>query len=410
MIQTKQGLDSWLSGLYAVLFVLLPWSSDFSAGSWHIHLPSEVLMVLLGPCLLWCAWQQRARTPHLSLLGALGIAWVAWMAISVCTSSILTVSVKYWIVETGQWWIFFAGLVLLPGFWRRLLPVFICSMAFMVVYVLFHHAAYHFRSDQSVLAVLPFFSDHTLYSAVLVMLLPFLPLYFKKPVAIGLIALFLAGLIFAACRAAWMSVVVTLLLLLPLVFRKKRNILFLYAGVLLLGAGVVQRYSTTWLAGDISSLERLNRYACAWRMAAERPVTGFGPGTFQFAYLPFQEASDMTRISITDPEQDIPPGQFGRGGGAHSEYFQALAENGWPGFVLWLSLVLGSIFTGVTLFLSTQDRERQYFTLAVCASLLTFFIHTLFNNFLHDGRIAILVWGQMAWLCHEANRVKGKGP
>jgi hypothetical protein len=36
--------------------------------------------------------------------------------------------------------------------------------------------------------------------------------------------------------------------------------------------------------------------------------------------------------------------------------------------------------------------------LAVTMSLTTFFMHGLFNNFLHDGRVAALIWGQVALL------------
>jgi Cu/Ag efflux protein CusF len=31
-------------------------------------------------------------------------------------------------------------------------------------------------------------------------------------------------------------------------------------------------------------------------------------------------------------------------------------------------------------------------------ALLTFFLHTMVNDFLHDGRIAALVWGSMAMI------------
>ncbi|MCC6280290.1 MAG: O-antigen ligase family protein, partial [Saprospiraceae bacterium] len=261
---------------------------------------------------------------------------------------------------------------------------------------------YDFRADQSMLAPQPFFPDHTLYSAVLVMLLPILPLLFKKQVALGIGLFFLTGLVFAACRAAWISLFVCAFLLLPLAFRLQWKWLFLSAGLALLGGLMVKNRVQEQLSRDISSLERLNRYACALRMADDRPLTGFGPGTFQFQYLPFQHTDEMTRISITDPARDLRSDQFGRGGGAHSEYFQALAENGWPGLLFWLLLAGTTVFTGISRFLSSQNKENQWFALAVTCSLLSFLLHALFNNFLHDGRIALLFWGQVAWLaCRE---------
>ena len=50
---------------------------------------------------------------------------------------------------------------------------------------------------------------------------------------------------------------------------------------------------------DVSNLERLNRYSCAWRMFQDRPITGFGAGTFPIAFLPYQRQEEMTRISVT---------------------------------------------------------------------------------------------------------------
>ncbi len=401
MIQTKQIGTTWLFHLYATLFVVLPWSVDVAAGSWHIRLPSEALTVFLGLSLLCFVWQQPSLLRaifHRKILLAAGIAWLLWLTLSMICSTMPLVSFKYWLVDAGQWWVFFAGLLLFPDWWRRLLPFFICSMGGVVVYTLAHHYQYDFRADQSMLAPMPFFPDHTLYSAILVTLLPVLPFLFKKSVASGFAILFVTGLVFAVCRAAWLSLTAAIFLLMPLVFHNKWKWMLLSVCLVIASGAWMQDRIKEQITHDVSSLERINRYACALRMARDRPVTGFGPGTFQFRYLPFQRAEDMTRISITNPEKDLRPDQFGRGGGAHSEYFQALAENGWPGLVFWLLLVCAAVYKGARIFLSGQNKEHLWFVLAVTGSLLTLILHTLFNNFLHDGRIAMLFWGYVAWL------------
>ncbi len=401
MMQTKQAGTTWLFNLYAMLFFVLPWSPDVAFGSWQIRLPSEALTGLLGLSLIWHIWKSPpllSCIPYRKVLFGSGIIWLSWLSVSMFCSTLSLVSFKYWLVETGHWWVFFVGFTLFPGWWRRLLPFFVCSMGCVVVYALAHHYKYDFRADQSMLAPMPFFPDHTLYSAILVMLLPILPFLFKKPVATGFAVLFLTGLVFAACRAAWASLLVGSLLLLPFVFHHKWKWMLLPVCLALLGIVLVRHKIEGQISRDVSSLERLNRYACALRMASDRPLTGFGPGTFQFQYLSFQHSEEMTRISITDPKKDIRPDQFGRGGGAHSEYFQALAENGWPGLVFWLLLAGATIFTGITSYLSRQNQKHQWIILAVTGSLLSFFLHAFFNNFLHDGRLAMLFWGQIAWL------------
>jgi len=48
---------------------------------------------------------------------------------------------------------------------------------------------------------------------------------------------------------------------------------------------------------DVSNTERLNRWSCAIRMFEEKPVFGWGPGTYMFKYAPFQLFKDRTIIS-----------------------------------------------------------------------------------------------------------------
>src|SRR5205814_5156565 len=48
---------------------------------------------------------------------------------------------------------------------------------------------------------------------------------------------------------------------------------------------------------DASNRERLNRWNCAIRMFEQKPVLGWGPGTYQFNYAPFQFAKEKTDIS-----------------------------------------------------------------------------------------------------------------
>jgi len=202
------------------------------------------------------------------------------------------------------------------------------------------------------------------------------------------------SLILATSRAAWLSLLLAVFTGLIFYYRKKWRWWLLFGGIALCTGLFFQEKISARLAADVSTQERLNRYACAWRMVADRPATGFGPGTFQFQYLPYQKPEEMTRISLREPVQKRGPDNYGRGGGAHSEYLQALAELGWPGFLLWLLLVVYSLGLGIWKFLKTHELHLLLLSLA----LLSFFLHGLVNNFLHDARVAALVWGGMALL------------
>lgn len=397
-------LSKWIARGYLILFALLPWSLECSFGAWKMALPSELLIAMLGVGLLWLVLKNpgvigAVFSNHFLLKTSL--VWMGWLAISACFSTMPLVSWKYWIVEAGHWWVFAVGLSMFPSVWPQAIRLFAFSMAGVAVYTLLHHSFYDFRADQALLAPMPFFPENTLYAAVLAMLLLLVQggAEQQKSRKTGLTLVFLAALVFSFCRAAWLSVLVAGFVGSLLIFRKKWRLLA-FSGFLLLACGFVCReWIFEKIKSDVSSLERLNRYAAALRMAQEKPLTGFGPGTFQFQYIPFQRPEEMTRISAREPVLERSPLTYGRGGGAHSEFFQALAEAGWPGLLLWTVLIIAVLNKGFKLVFFEKTTRNQRIALALALSLLTFFIHSFANNMLHDGRIAALFWGTLMAVC-----------
>jgi putative inorganic carbon (HCO3(-)) transporter len=143
---------------------------------------------------------------------------------------------------------------------------------------------------------------------------------------------------------------------------------------------------------DISNRERLNRWVSGLMMFREKPLTGFGPGTYQFAYILYQKAEFMTRLSVTDPYR-IPDNS---GGTAHSEYILALSEMGIPGIIAWIVLISGVVTMVVRKSLKNPDRGLW---VSGFAALSTYFFHAGFNNFLNTDKFAFLFWGLIAWMC-----------
>jgi len=383
---------------YLALFASLPWSLECSFGTWKINLPTEPLIATLGVGLTWFIFKNPGTVRALffnHFLLKISAAWIGGLAISACFSTMPLVSWKYWVVEAGHWWVFAVGLAMFPSVWPQALRLFAFSMAGVAVYTLIHHSFYGFRADQALLAPMPFFPENTLYAAVLAMLFFLMQGAWeqRKTVKKGLTPVFLAALVFSFCRAAWLSVLVAGFVSSLLIFRKKWR-LIAFSGLLLLACGFVCRdWIFEKMKSDVSSLERLNRFAAALRMAQEKPLTGFGTGTFQFQYIPFQKAEEMTRISAREPVLERSPLTYGRGGGAHSEFFQALAEAGWPGLLLWAALIIAALNEGFKLVFFEKNTKSRRIALALALSLLTFFIHSFANNMLHDGRIAALFWG-----------------
>jgi O-antigen ligase len=142
------------------------------------------------------------------------------------------------------------------------------------------------------------------------------------------------------------------------------------------------------VSSDASNLERLNRWNCAWEMFKERPIVGWGPGTYQFVYAPFQRAKDLTIISTNQ----------GDGGNAHSEYLGPLCEQGVMGSLLFIVLLLAISNLAFRLFYSAKDRELKILIASSYLGLMTYYIHGVLNNYLDTDKASVPFWGFTAVL------------
>tara|TARA_B100001287_G_scaffold261641_1_gene250865 strand:+ start:2840 stop:3394 length:555 start_codon:yes stop_codon:yes gene_type:complete len=140
------------------------------------------------------------------------------------------------------------------------------------------------------------------------------------------------------------------------------------------------------ISTDASNMERINRWKCALKMFKEKPVLGWGPSTYQFNYAPYQISNDKTIISTN----------FGDGGNAHSEYLGMLSESGIIGLLTLLLLLICVFFKIIKLYYHCSDIEIKRLLFALLISLSSYFIHSLFNNFLDMDKASIAVWASLA--------------
>lgn len=294
-----------------------------------------------------------------------------------------------------------------------------------LIYPIYNALKWHSYMDFSVATSFampkPFYSDHTIYGACLAFIVPFLLgwIFFKKHEnklmlygVIGLSIFILIAEILSYSRASWISLLAVVLFSFLLRFNIKTTHIFLslaiISSLLIYNYSNIYSYikdkdteihtqenisdhlgSVTNLQTDASNLERINRWTCAVRMFNEKPLTGFGPGTYQFEYGQFQSVDIMTRISTQDGDR----------GNAHSEYLTYLSEMGIFGFLTFLALVFYSIHIGLKSYYHFKNDENSKIVIfgALCG-LITFFIHGLFNSFIDSEKMAILVYGSLALL------------
>jgi O-antigen ligase len=222
-----------------------------------------------------------------------------------------------------------------------------------------------------------------------------------------LIAINLIALYFSYTRAAWLSIIAALFVWLLIHFKIKFSLILGVVATI----GVFVFFSWTSIeqsmsknksehttedfgkrlesaanvTTDASNLERINRWSCAIAMFQERPIVGFGPGTYAFEYARFQKPENLTIISTN----------FGDGGNAHSEYLGPLAEMGFMGLIVVLILISAIFYKGITLYnrWPSEKREMKVLILAMILALVTYFVHGILNNYLDTDKAAIPIWG-----------------
>ena len=139
---------------------------------------------------------------------------------------------------------------------------------------------------------------------------------------------------------------------------------------------------------DDSNLERLNRWSCALAMFEEGPMWGWGPGTYQFEYAPFQTSTLRTLISTNNADL----------GNAHSEYLGPLAEQGMLGLLAVLGLLMATLHLGFKLHRTLTDPESRSWAMGLFLGIMTYFVHGVLNNFLDTDKASAPFWGFLAIL------------
>lgn len=408
----------------------------------ELSLPVEPLMILFTLIFLFRVLLHRKQSHNNTIpqshnnaishpVTLLVLAMLTWMTITSLTSEMPWVSIKYTLARVWFTVPFFFAATLIFRNPRRIRQFFWAYMIGLCAVVLITTVKTlgNFSDLQTLHRVMrPFYNDHTAYGCVIALMLP-AALFFvggkeaggkeigqmRQPwyrlsslspyllISITFFALLCIGLFLSYCRAAWISVAgaVGIWLLvrtgmkikwMMLLFVLGVGLFFVHQGDVLYKLGKNKQDSSYTLADqvksisnistDASNLERLNRWASAIRMWKEDPLMGCGPGTYQFLYGRHQRSYQLSTISTN----------AGNLGNAHSEYIGPLTEQGVPGAALVIALVLTTFATGVRVYRTARDPYTARMALAFTLSLLTYYIHGVFNNFLDTDKLSVPFW------------------
>ena len=342
----------------------------------------------------------------------------AWMLVTTITSEMPVVSIKFML--SRLWFVvpaFFLCALLFKDTKNidRFIWLYISGLCIVCIYTIIHHAQFGFDGDSAHWVMTPFYNDHTAYGAALAIYLILALTYVflpgikrsRKLLIIGVVLLLGLALMLSNCRAAWLSVMaalaVLICVLLRIKFRWVATVVVVLVGLFFAfqnqiidameknnqdasGDLVENVQSITNISTDASNLERINRWQSAFRLFRERPVFGWGPGTYQFVYAPYQMSKEKTIISTN----------AGDGGNAHSEYFGPLAEQGLLGSLLMLALVVVTVYYGLTTYRRCKNKKAKVLVLGATLAFFSYFIHGFLNNFLDTDKLAVPVWSLAA--------------
>jgi putative inorganic carbon (HCO3(-)) transporter len=390
---------------------------EFNVG---VSVPSEPLM--LGVLLVFILklfydtkFDQRIWTHPVTIVIGLQLAW---MFITSMTSDLPLVSFKHLLARL--WFVvpfYILGIKLFSK--RSNINLFIWLYAIplmgVIAYTTYNHSLWGFDEKAGHWVMEPFYNDHTAYGAILALFIPmfcgftFSKVYSKTTRFFSFIVLsvLMVALVLSYCRAAWLSLAFALVVLFIVIFRIKFKWIFFVTvifgfAIYIFSFEIFDRLeknrqgpsanfaehlrSISNISTDNSNLERINRWQSALRMYRDRPVFGYGPGTYQFEYAPFQRSDEKTLISTNAGDK----------GNAHSEYIGPLAEQGLPGMILVIVLVVYFINTAMRVYRRSDDPEVKMLSLLLMLSLLTYFLHGTMNNFLDTDKASVPVWGFIA--------------
>jgi putative inorganic carbon (hco3(-)) transporter len=418
-------LLSGAEALNKLLFLSIPLSIEQQIpGLGDLIFPSELLALVVF-CFtvihfivhrkLWSKENYHPAT------GALVLLWIG-LLIGTCASNMVLVSMKSLIIFSLYLTSFYLQWFLNPKDSthkiKQAITYYFAGLLLVCFLTTVEHGSYLFVRTMAMHVPPPFFSEHTIYGTCLAFFVPMIYYWMrtattptKKLFYTFCFSLFATAIFSTYSRAVWMSLIVVWIV--TYILKKKISITLITTSLVcvLLLIIIFQKTAIDFLSQnrsdsksrkaevsdqlksvgnistDVSNLERINRWKSALSMFSDKPLTGHGPGTYQFNFIPFQDPEDKTPISVTRASDHFSQGM---GGTAHSQYLLYAAESG---IIAWLAFVASILYTIKEAFHlyhnSTDEKEKLYLT-ALLGGYISFVFHSFFNNFLDIDKSASL--------------------
>lgn len=422
-----------LRAVFLLLLAFIPLSTEFTfSEGLGTDLPTEPLMVGLllayGVYLLRHGREQRSDFLRHSL-SLLVLLHLFWIYITTLTSDLPWVSIKFALAKTWYIVVFFylAGSQLKRErdlrvfFWVIFIP-----LMFTVLITLARHARYNFSFEEVYRVFWPFYRNHVNYAALLSLFFPLVWLatgWYRRQsknwwLLVGSLALLAVAIYFSYTRAAYVSLGIALGAYWMFRLRLVRYVIPLALAFTLGGVAYLVNdnhyleyapdyhrtishdefdnlLQATYQGEDISTMERVYRWVAGFRMSAEKPVFGFGPGNFVNFYKRYTVNNFRTYVSDNEGRSGI-----------HSYYLMTGVEQGITGLLIFLLLSFFALILGERVYHQSSSSGRRRLVMMALLSTVVIDAFLIINDMIETDKVGPFFFINLAILINAdlANR------
>lgn len=401
--------------LFYGIFTVLPFSMEFYFEGPGIgtDLPSEPAMILLALIAVFVLIRRNFsmevfywKHPVFLILAI----HVGWLFLTVINSQNLLISAKFFMAK--MWYIlpFFILPVLIfknQNDFEKVYRILYKFLFFAILIVLIRHAQEDFSFISSYDVVRPFFRNHVSYAAICVVCLPFVWAFLvnaargsSEKILLSLVlTVFLTGIYFSYTRAAIIAIFIAIGAY--VILQKKWVVHALVLTALCSVSGIAfltynNKYldftpefektishtefdnliEATYKLEDISTMERVYRWMAGVEMIADKPLMGFGPGTFYSHYKSYSISRFQTYVS-DNPDQS----------GIHNYFLMTFVEQGVFGFLIFLAFCIILLITAEKVYHQTQNKGDKIMIMAIYLSYIIILAMLLINDLIETDKV-----------------------
>lgn len=348
---------------------------------------------------------------------------LAWMGLTAMNAGTL-ISWKFYLSK--MWYV---GVYMIMAFYffngvpdyKKLFRLILIPLLLTIIIIIIRHGVEYGYTFSDVNYVMgPFYRNHVAYASIMVVFAPFIYFLYKSErfngksgliyVAAGL--LLVIGVYLSFTRAAYFALLAAIGF--GWIIRLRLTKLVFLTGIgmaCLLVAFLVQknRYlelapnyertithntfedlvNATYKFQDISTMERLYRWVAAFRMIEEKPLMGYGPGSFYSEYRAYTLRKFETYVS-DNPEKS----------GIHNYYLMITADQGIPGLILFLAFIYMVLIMGERAYHAHKDPIKKVLALSAITSIFVILVLQLMNDLIETDKIGPFFFVSLAILIH----------